>query len=208
MSGTVLPSLLVSDRCQTGSGVHKGLKIQHKKFRHSRNELRQISYVNINGYGSKADNLKQIIEEVKSAIILLCETKVYKNSSIKIEGYQVFSAVRQTKQGGGLAFAVRNKYCQSLMIDKGDSAEFLNIRMTMKGNSIRLILVYGPQVYDPKEVIDEFYQNVMIHTERALGSGDSVCLIGDLNAKLGNEIILSDIHEINPHGKILRDLVW
>ena len=60
-------------------------------------------YVNINGYRSKADSLKQIIEEVKPAIILFCETKVYKNSSIRIEGYQVFSAVKQTKQGGGLA---------------------------------------------------------------------------------------------------------
>ena len=69
----------------------------------------------------------------QSCIILLRETKVYKNTSIKIEGYQVFLAVRQTKQGGGLAFVVRNKYCPSPMIDKGDNAEFLNVRLTMKG---------------------------------------------------------------------------
>ena len=154
------------------------------KKRQSRNELCQIFYVNINGYRSKADNLKQIIEEVKPAIILLCETNVYKNSSIKIEGYQVFSAVRQTKQGDDLAFAMRNKYCQSLMIDKGDNVEFLNIRLTMKGNSIWLILAYGPQEYDPKQVIDEFYQNVMIQTERALGSGDSVMSDRGLKCKI------------------------
>ena len=78
--GTVLPSLLVCDRCQTGSYVHKGLTIQHKKVRrglgkkrHSINELCRIFYVNINGYRSKAGILKQIIEEVKPAIILLCE---------------------------------------------------------------------------------------------------------------------------------------
>ena len=150
----------MSDRYQTGSCVHKGLKIQHIKVRrglgkkcHSRDERCQIFYANVNGHRSKADNLKQIIEEVKPAIILLCETKVYENSSIKIEVYQVFSAVRQTKQGGGLAFTVRNKYCQPLMIDKGDNAEFLN-------------------EYDPKEVIDEFYQNVMIQIKCAIGSGD------------------------------------
>ena len=74
-------------------------------------------------------------------------------------------------------------------------------------NSIRLVLTYGPQEYDPKEVIDEFYQNDMVQIERALGPGDSVCLTGDLNAKLGNVITLSDIHEISPNGKILRDLV-
>ena len=68
-------------------------------------------------------------------------------------------------------------------------------------------MAYGPQEYDSKEVIDEFYQNVMIQIERALGSDDSVCLIGDLNAKLGNDIILSDIHEISLNGTILRDLV-
>ena len=60
---------------------------------------------------------------------------------------------------------MRDKYCQSLMIDKGDNAEFLNVRLTMKGYSIRLILAYGPQEYDPKEVTDEFYQNVMIQIE-------------------------------------------
>ena len=77
----------------------------------------------------------------------------------------------------------------------------------MKGNGIRLILAYGPQEYDLKEVIDEYYQNVMIQINGALGLGDSVCLTGDLNAKLGNEIIFSNIHEISPNGKILRHLV-
>ena len=72
--------------------------------------------------------------------------KIYKNSSITIEGYQVFSAVRQTKQDGVLAFAVRNKYCQSLMTDKGDNAEFLNVRLTFKGNSIRLILALTSEI--------------------------------------------------------------
>ena len=55
---------------------------------------------------------------------------------------------------------MRNKYCQSLMIGKGDNEEFLNVRPTMKDNSIRLILACGPQEYYPKEVIDEFYQDV------------------------------------------------
>ena len=48
---------------------------------------------------------------------------------------------------------------------------------------------------------------MLIQIERALWSGDSVCLIGDLNAKLGNEIISSDIDDISPSDKILRDLV-
>ena len=36
---------------------------------------------------------------------------------------------------------------------------------------------------------------------------DIIFKIGKTLGKLGNEIILSDIHEISPNGKILRDLI-
>ena len=56
-------------------------------------------YVNINGYKSKSDCLKQIIYEQSVDVLLVTETKVYSNSSVKLSGYQVYPVVRHKSQG-------------------------------------------------------------------------------------------------------------
>ena len=58
-------------------------------------------YVKINGYKSKTENLKQLIVERNVDILLLAETKVYSTSGVKIQGLQVFPAVRKKTCGGG-----------------------------------------------------------------------------------------------------------
>ena len=41
-------------------------------------------------------------------VILLTETKVYTKSAIDINGFLSFSAVRDTKSGGGLYLGIRH----------------------------------------------------------------------------------------------------
>ena len=57
--------------------------------------LCNIYHVNINGYKSKAESLKHLIVEQNVDILLLVETNVYSKSGGKIEGFQVFPAVRK-----------------------------------------------------------------------------------------------------------------
>ena len=57
-------------------------------------------HVNINGYKSKSDCLKQIIYEQSVDVLLVTETKVFSNSSVKLSGYQVYPVVRHKSQGG------------------------------------------------------------------------------------------------------------
>ena len=61
-----------------------------------------ILYANINGFKSKADSVNQIVVEQNIDILLLCETKVYMNSAVQIDGFQSFPVVRQKNNGGGL----------------------------------------------------------------------------------------------------------
>ena len=49
-----------------------------------------IYYVKMNGFRSKKDSLKQILCEHDVDMWLVTETKVHTNSSIKLEGYQLF----------------------------------------------------------------------------------------------------------------------
>ena len=101
--------------------------------------------MNINGHKSKADSLKQLTVEQNVDILLLAETKVYSKSGVKIEGFQVFPAVRKKNCSGGLIIAIRHGLCSSMIIDFGDNAEFLTVRLNFGQFALRLILAYGPQ---------------------------------------------------------------
>ena len=92
----------------------------------------QIYYVNINGYKSKSESIKQLIQENNTDILLLTETKVYSKTAVKIEGYQVFPAVRSKGNGGGLLVAVKHGLCSGLMIDHVENAEFVTVRLILQ----------------------------------------------------------------------------
>ena len=127
--------------------------------------------------------------------------------SIKIDGYQVFPAVKKKGSEGGLAVAVKHGLCSSLVIDYGENAEFITVRLCFGLESIRLILAYGPQEGDAKDEIEDFYENLQIQIDRSVLKGDSVLLVGDLNAKLGKTVINSDIHDMSTNGKLLYDII-
>ena len=102
-------------------------------------------YVNINGVNSKLPSLLGLIDKDKYDVVLSTETKVYSKNSIKIPGYQLYPVVRGSRQGGGLLCAVRHGLCSSILVDEGDNAEFLTVKLLFPDNSTRLVLVYGPQ---------------------------------------------------------------
>ena len=156
----------------------------------------------------KKNSIKQLIQEHSPDIVLLTETKVYTKVSIKIDGYQVFPAVRKRGSGGGLAVAVKHGLCSSLVIDYGENAEFITVRLCFGLESIRLILAYGPQEGDAKDEIEDSYENFQIQIDRSVLKGDSVLIVGDLNAKLGKTVIKNhDIHDMSANGKLLYDII-
>ena len=85
----------------------------------------------MNGFRSKKDSLKQILCEHDVDILLLTDTKVHTNSSInyKLEGHQLFPAVRSKRQGGGILVAIKYGLCSSIMVDEGEEAEFITVRL-------------------------------------------------------------------------------
>ena len=166
-----------------------------------------IYHVNMNGFRSKKDSLKQILCEHDVDILLLTETKVHTGSSIKLEGYQLFPAVRSKRQGGGIVVAIKYGLCSSIMVDKGDEAEFITVRFRFDDQHIRLVLVYGPQENDSVNKIQDFYDSISVQVERANLAGDSVFLVGDFNAKSGAEIIRGEIHQISDNGACLNGII-
>ena len=93
-----------------------------------------------------------------------------------------------------------------MMIDKGENADFLSVKIEIFGKCIRLILVYGPQEKVPESTRETFWDNIGIQVEREKLSGETVLLTGDFNAKLGSLFLPGDVHDTSTNGKYLLDL--
>ena len=115
---------------------------------------------------------------------MLNETKVCSKSAIKIKGFQSFPVVRNKNKGGGVFIGVRHGLCEPIMIDCGDNAEFLTVRLCNGVKGIQIILAYSPQENDIEETLNFFCTNLSVQLEVAFLNGDSVILLGDFNAKL------------------------
>ena len=104
-----------------GKRIRHGGKSKRKKET-SREHTKScvLFYTNINGFKSKADSLKQLIIEHNVDVLVLTKTKVYSKSKIRLDGYQVFPAVRKRNGGGGMLVAVKHGHCSSVMIDEGE----------------------------------------------------------------------------------------
>ena len=125
---------------------------------------------------------------------------------MKLHRYQLFPSVRKKGLGGELLIAVRHGLCTSMMIDEGENADFLTVKLEVCGKCIRLILVYGPQEKVPESTRETFWHNIGIQVERAKLSGETVLLTGDSNAKLGSLFVPGDVHDTSTNGKYLLDL--
>ena len=122
-----------------------------------------------------------------------------------IEGFQSFSAVRDKKSGGGLYLGIRHGLYESVMIDSGSKASFVTVCLNGKDCCVRLILVYGPQEND-SENKDSFYHDISDQVEMAYLNGNSIIMVRDLNAKLGNNVIPKDKHPMSNNGEQLFEL--
>ena len=72
----------------------------------------------MNGFRSKSESIKQLIQENGIDILVLTETKVYRKSTTRLDGFQLFPVVRKRSGGGGLLIAVRHGICSSIMVMK------------------------------------------------------------------------------------------
>ena len=115
--------------------------------------------------------------------MILIETKVCIKSAIRLDGFQMFPVVRGESGGGGLLKAVKHGICYSIMVDKGENAEFATVKMEFGNISFRLLVMYGPQEGDHIDQINHFYENLSLQKGRASVAGDSILMVGDLNAK-------------------------
>ena len=148
------------------------------------NEL-NIMYVNVNGIQNKVDSLVNAIKCHESHIVALTETKL-ESYPPYIEGYKWMTKNRKNKQGGGVAFMVkeelvnRTKQAQGL---EDQEQEVLWIEIQNHNKTTSIGVYYGPQESEKREEVERQYSQLITQVTKQKGKGE-VILTGDFNAKL------------------------
>ena len=83
-----------------------------------------ILAANANGLKGKIDSLKNCVKHFDPSCILIQESKLRKNGSVKLKGFQTFELNRQGF-GGGLFTAVDENLSPVLICDGNEKAEIL-----------------------------------------------------------------------------------
>ena len=163
---------------------------------------------NINGLNGKWESLLSALEYLNSpSCILVQETKVKAQFLRKIKGYEIFNKPRKGKDGGGLLTIIHNDLDPAIVPLENDSSEILVVEIHVGSQTIRVINAYGPQEYDCKDKISDFWLNLEQEIVRAKNSGCSVLIEMDANAKLGKNMIPNDPNDLSNNGKFLLDLL-
>ena len=185
-------------------GVRSMNNRNKKKFKSTK-----FSILGTNAAGLKAKK-DSLIENIRlfgsPSIITIQETKFRKMGSMKIENYQIFEKIRNGF-GGGLLTAVDSNLEPVLIEVSNDESEILVVQVKLGGTKVRIINGYGPQEDDPLAKRLAFWQAVEQEVVTAKNSQCMVLIQCDANAKLGNDIINQDPHQISENGRILKSLI-
>ena len=166
-----------------------------------------IYYCNVNGFRSKQDSIKNIIEQVQPKIVALCETKLESGKTIKsaLPGYEICS--RKKKAGEkGIAVCVKKQTFKSVLdVTITNHEDIVAVRIEMAQCVARIILGYAPQETDPVELRELFFTELEIEISQCRLADEMPIVLGDLNSKI--QIRGGVVEAITPNGKMLLELI-
>ena len=181
---------------------------------------------NVAGLNGKVDSLVKLNEVLKPGVIMLQETKLYKQGKVNLKGFVCFEKLRQHGGGGGLMTAAHENLNPVLIDDDEDNTEMIIVDIKYKSNcTIRTINCYGPQEHSRKKKknteedaeIDEtetsednfnFFLKLETQIKVAKNVGNLICIQMDANSKFGKNIIKDDPSDkMSENGKALFDII-
>ena len=177
---------------------------------------------NVAGIRGKEDSLNQLMNEIQPGVIMLQETKMYKQGKLKIPGFVIFENLRNYGGGGGLLTAIHENL-NPVMIENDEENDDILVVDTKHGNdlTIRCINCYGPQehIRKKKDIGNDdnenathdnssFFLKLQVEIQCAKSSGSLICIQMDANSKFGNEIIKGDPNiKMSENGKVLHEII-
>ena len=163
--------------------------------------------INCNGLSGKRDSLTANLDQLKPSIFFVQETKFMKKGLFKANNYEIFEYIRPTGGGSILTGVHENLYPVLISDGSEDEIEILVVEGKIQDRNCRFINAYGPQESSEINQRLKFYARLEEEIIKAKMQNTMICLELDANAKLGNEIIENDPHEITPNGELLLGII-
>ena len=183
---------------------------------------------NINGWTEQNKLLRsEILLNINSDFVCLCETHLHDDTKISIPGYKWFGYnrphrhVKARKGSGGVGILVLDKVCIDYDINIVDKIQdgILGILCTHKISNFKIAIFscYLPPENSPYGKQAEYFFNHLLQTVYLLSNVDQIFIMGDFNAKTGNTADTLDTDNIltrkyidltkNSHGESLIDFL-
>ena len=168
--------------------------------------MKSLRFVGINSAGlrPKLNTFKKMISDLAPSVFFLEETKYKETGTLKLENYDVFELVRQSKDGGGLALGCRKELQPAWVREGDDQVEALSVEISLKQFKVRCCVAYGCQEHDSIERKNAFWEYLDEEVTFADQSESGFVLQFDGNLWAGNGIIKGDPRPQNRNGKMFE----
>ena len=183
-------------KCMEGLLNKAKTKKNKQKSRRSKRKRKELSLnifsTNAAGLKNKIQSFKSEIELANAAIFTVQETHFQKKGKIKIEGFEIFEAIRKKKKDGGTMIGVHKGLKPMLIKEYSEDFEIVVVEINVGGKEIRIISGYGPQETWTEEERMPFFLALEEEINKAELLGKSIVIEMDANSKLGPNYIKQD----------------
>ena len=187
--------------------IKENHKPKQKNKNHTVNKNIKIFSTNAAGVGSgKAESLVNEVNATGANIVTIQETHSTRKGRVKLHSiFVIFESIRKAKHGGTLC-AVHEDLKPKLE-EYNDPFELLVVEIKAKNKAIRVITGCGPQENWDEGKRVSFFIALEAEIVKAELAGTSIVVEMDANAKLGQQYIPNDTHDISPNGRLLANIL-
>ena len=192
----------------------KNIKLNVKKVRRGRrkstkNISKSLRFLGVNAAGlkSKLNTFKKVLKELQPSVFFVQESKYKEEGKLKLENFEIFESVRESRDGGGLVLGCLREL-EPVLVSKGDEeVEAMSVDISVKKMRIRCCVAYGCQEGDLVERKEAFWAYLDEEIFLAQQSEAGFVLHFDGNLWAGESIIPGDPRPQNRNGKMFQSFL-
>lgn len=150
----------------------------------------RIATKNVKTLNNKDQEIEKELKDKNIEICALQETKKKGKGQMWLGEYLIiYSGVeRDKREKEGVALMIHKKLTQNIQECKYVSTRIVATKLRSQKQNINIIGIYSPENCKPEEERTSFYETLQ-KTIDAIPQNETVILLGDFNARVGNTII-------------------
>ena len=163
--------------------------------------------MNAAGLKSKLNTFKKVLKELQPSVFFVQESKYKEEGKLKLDNFEIFESVRESRDGGGLVLGCLREL-EPVLVSKGDEeVEAMSVDISVKKMRIRCCVAYGCQENSLLEKKVKFWNFIEEEVTTSWNQGSGFILQFDGNLWAGPKIIPGDPRQQNTNGKLFQEFL-